>query len=180
MRSEAPKMDTLEVEFSVAAHRLAEDWEKNHICAEYLADYASQVLANVKAPPALLDLCDRVNYIANELLEAAMLSQVTPTGQIWVRLQLTDKNILLNVTSDHCADRLSYLKDLAKLTDVQNPGALYLDRLRQGDVPSSTYSDIRFLSMMVDCDATIDMMIEADEKPDRTLSVTTKTSMPVS
>lgn len=178
VRSNQNDGNTLEVSFSVEAAREVEDWEKNHFCAEYLAEYAKLALANVQDTPVVIDMTDRVNYIANELLEAAMLGQVTPKGQISVRLQLTDENILLNVQSNHSADRLASLKKLAKLASVKNPDAVYLDRLLDAEMShNAVYSDIRFLSMMVDCDAKIDMLINEDVQQDETLSVTTMTSV---
>jgi len=171
---------SLELSFNISRQPCSHDWYKNHINSTFMADYAGQVVndLNPDISPQLSTLNDTVNFVANELLEQAMLCRDgTSDSEIRIAVRISDTNIRLYIKNRVNADNIEVLTD--KLTTIlsEDPAVRYIQQLQSGQ--ESTGDDLRYLSMMVDHEVDIAWKIEHADNSTEDSWVTTMTSVPI-
>lgn len=143
---------SFEVAFSVSASCENSDWRKNHINACFIADFAEQAAVDLQLEDLQPSVCDTVNYVANELLEDAMVRrQSTEYTEIAVRVCVENNRVTLFITNPISVESLDSLTQ--RLSELLNddPQPRYLAQLRnEGNNDPDYNTSLRYLSMMAD------------------------------
>jgi len=171
---------SLELSFNISRQPCNHDWHKNHLNSTFMADYAGQVATDLNpgVTPQVSVLNDTINFVANELLEQAMLCRDGTTDrEIRMVVRVSDSNIRLYIKNRVDTDSVHILTD--KLTTILtgDPAARYIQHLQSGH--ETTGDDLRYLSMMVDHEVDIAWKIEHAENSAEDTWVTTMTSVPI-
>ena len=170
----------LELSFNISPQTCKHDWHKNHINSMFMADYAGQVATDLN--PDLFhqqaDLCDTVNFVANELLEQAMLCRDGSTDrEIRLVVRVSDTNICLYIKNRIDADSIEVLIDKLSTILSGDPAAHYMQHLQSDqDNPGD---DLRYLSMMVDHKVDVAWKIEHADNNAKDTWLTTMTRVPI-
>lgn len=169
---------SLEVAFSLSAPQVHSDWRKNHINACFIAGFTEQAAIDLQLEDLRPSVCDTVNYVANELLEDAMLRrQRAEYAEIRVRVCVENNRVALFITNPVCVDSLvSLTRRLSELLN-DDPQPRYLAQLRNEDDGDPEYNAfLRYLSMMADHQVELAWKIErcGDEA-----TLTTMSSVPL-
>ncbi|OED44477.1 hypothetical protein AB833_01500 [Chromatiales bacterium (ex Bugula neritina AB1)] len=172
---------SLELNFSVGASHQHADWRKNHINACFIADLAKQVVTELEFTDIRASISDTVNYVANELLEDAMLRREgVERAEIQIQVCADSNRVALFVTNPVRWDRLASLSQ--QLTGLLNddPKSRYLAQLQAEDDGHPDCSVLlRYLSMMVDHEVDLAWKIECSGEKATHALVTTMTSVPL-
>ena len=170
----------LDLSFSVNRDARAKDWRKNDACACFVAGYTGKAIEEFDTGRAhfLAELSANVNYVANEMLESAMLAHAGADGPIVVKVRICERDLRLYVKSECAPDNVRALRQQAANILASDPGALYFERLSQPcQSEQITLPDLGFLSMMVDYDADLAWKFEGADPESANVSVTTMTAM---
>lgn len=171
---------SLELCFNVSAQPCSHDWQKNHLNSTFMADYAGQVASDLipDISPHLSAINDTINFVANELLEHAMICRDgTSDREIRIVVRVSDTNIRLYIKNRVDANSVDILTD--KLTSILSgdPAARYIQYLQAGFESTEEY--FRYLSMMVDHKVDIAWKIEHADNTAKDTWVTTMTRVPI-
>lgn len=171
---------SLELRFNFSGQSPNHDWQKNHINSIFVADYTGQVAIdlNPDITSQQATLSDTINFVANELLEQAMLCREAGSDkEIRIIIRISDTNIRLYVRNRVNPDLIDKLT--AKLATIlsEDPAIGYMRHLQNGlDSPSD---DLRYLSMIVDHQVDIAWKIEYGDNTAKDAWVTTMTQVPI-
>lgn len=171
---------SLELSYSISSKSTTHDWNKNHINSSFVANYAGQVAAdlNPDVSAQLSTLSDTVNYVANEMLEQAMLCHLSAAERvIRIKIRISDTNIRLYIKNRVDPDTIDVLTDQLLTILTEDPTSRYIRHLQNGY--DSPCDNLRYLTMIVDHEVDIAWKIEQADNNAKDAWVTTMTRVPI-
>lgn len=167
----------LDIRISMSSESEESDWQKNSLCAEFIAKYMTSVIISYKdkvtTPPD--DMSDAINYIANELFENAAKFNQPATNKILSFQANKDQNSLrFYIRNSIDANTVGSFQELIEKLLSEDPEQLYFERMEAiAEDPDANSSGLGYLSVMVDYSAEIAWKFERMDEAPETVFVTT-------
>jgi hypothetical protein len=166
----------LEIQISMSSTAKEFDWQKNSICAEFVANYMNSVIFKHKDKHTnqAHGMSDAINYIANELFEnSTKFNEPVSNKILSFRANKVNGTLRFYIRNSIEQSSVAPFQELIGKLLTEDLQELYLERMERVADAADQSAGLGYLSMMVDYGAKIAWKFEIIPEAPNTIFVTT-------
>jgi hypothetical protein len=171
------------ISFSSATLSIQDRWRNNSLSADFLANYWGTFFPvhNTLSQHHRSEVQDTVGYIANELLENAIIFSYEPTKlPIKIGLYLSNNFLRFYVANSVNPQTVAYFQEYIRQLLTGDPGELYIRQLESNaSNDESTESRLGFLTMLNDYAARLAWKFDTNDQDPEAVVVTTMVELEI-
>jgi hypothetical protein len=166
----------LEIQISMSSASKRFDWQKNSICAEFVANYMSRLVFNDNEDGSLphRGMADAINYIANELFEnSTKFNEPASNKVLSFQANRVDRALRFYIRNSIDRNAVASFHKLIEKLLTEDPEQLYIERMERGAEGADQSAGLGYLSMIVDYGAKVGWKFESAQARPDSIFVTT-------